>query len=98
MVAVATVVFVNGSPCQQRWQWDGGAMMQWHLRQWHLGPMVAVVMVVDIVNFAAVADGAFTIPSLTSMAAAKMPSPPLPLTAASINDNCYCRPLPLPYS
>jgi hypothetical protein len=98
MAVAAMVVFANGCPCQQRWQWDGETMMQLHLRQWHLGPMVAVAMAVNIVNFAAVADGASTIPSLALMAAAKRPSLQLPLTAASINDNCYCRPLPPPYS
>jgi hypothetical protein len=90
MAAMAMVVFVDGGRCQQRWEWDGGTMTQWHPRQWHLCPMVAAAMVVIVVNCAAVVSTAATIPSLPSMAAAKMPLPLPPATAASINNNCYC--------
>jgi hypothetical protein len=47
-------------------------------------------------------DATTTILSLALTAVAKTPLPPLPLTVASINDNCYCRhqrpPLSLPHS
>jgi hypothetical protein len=64
--------------------------------------MVALAMAVVIVNCAAAVDAAATIPSLTLTAVAKMPSPLLPLTTASINNDCYHRhqrpPSPLPHS
>jgi hypothetical protein len=53
--------------------------------------MVAAAMVVVIVNFAVVVDAATTIPSLALMGMAKMPLPPPPSIAASINNDCYCR-------
>jgi hypothetical protein len=64
--------------------------------------MMAALMVVFVVNCAVVVDAAATIPSLTLTAAAKTPTPPLPSTAASIDNDCYQRrqqpPLPLPQS
>jgi hypothetical protein len=102
MAATAMVVFVDGSRCQQRQQWDGGTMTQWHLQWWCLWLMVAEAMAVVVVNCAEGIDATTTIPSLASTAVAKMQSPPPPLTTASIDNNCYCRlqwpPLPLPYS
>jgi hypothetical protein len=58
MAAAAIVVFVDGGRCQSRRRWDGGTMMQWHYQQWRLWPMVAAVMVVVVVNCAAVVDAA----------------------------------------
>ncbi len=46
-------------------------------------------MAVIVVNCAAAVDAAATILSMTLTAAAKMPSPPLPLTTTSINNDCY---------
>jgi hypothetical protein len=64
--------------------------------------MVAEAMVIVVVNCAVAVDTAATIPSLTLMVVAKMPSLPPPSTAAPINDNCYCchqqPPSLLPYS
>jgi hypothetical protein len=91
MAAVAMVVFIDGGHPQWRRQWDGGKMKQWHLQRLHLWLMVAAAMVVVIVNCAVAVDAAATIPSLASMVAAKRQSMPLPLTAASINMDCYCR-------
>jgi hypothetical protein len=65
-------------------------MTQWHPQQWHLWPMVAVAMAVVIVNCAAAVDAAATIPSSGLMVAAKTPLHLLPLTTASIADDCYC--------
>jgi hypothetical protein len=91
MAAAAMVVFVDGGRHQWRRWWDGGTMTQWHWRQWHLWPMVAAAMVVIVFNCAVVVDAAATIPSLLSTVAAKTPLPLLPLTTASIDDDCYCR-------
>jgi hypothetical protein len=59
-------------------------------------------MAVVIIDCAVAVDAAATIPSLELTAAAKMPSPLPPLTAASIDNNCYhCHrrpPLPLLHS
>jgi hypothetical protein len=77
-------------------------MTQWHPRQWCLWLMVAAVMVVVAVNCAAAVDTAATIPSLAMMPVAKTTLPQPPLTAASIDNNCYCcrgqLPSLLPYS
>jgi hypothetical protein len=48
------------------------------------------VMAVVVIDCAATVDAAATIPSLALMVAAKMPLLPLPSTAASINNDCYC--------
>jgi hypothetical protein len=66
-------------------------MTQWHPQQLHLWPIVAAAMAVIIVNCVVVVDAAATILSLASMVVVKTPSPPLPLTAASIHDKFYCR-------
>jgi hypothetical protein len=67
-------------------------MMQWHWQRWHLWQMVEAAMLVVILNGAAAVDATATIPSLAMTAAAKTPSPPLPLTVFSIDDDCYhCR-------
>ncbi len=66
-------------------------MKQWHPQQWRLWPMVAAAMAVVIVSCAAVVDATTTVLPLASTAAAKMPLPPLPLTAVSIDNHCYCR-------
>jgi hypothetical protein len=92
MEAVAMVVFVDGGHREQRRRWDGGTMMQWHLQQWHLWPMVTAVMAVVAVNCAVAVDAATTIPSSALMVAAKTPLPLPPSTTTSINNNCYCRP------
>jgi hypothetical protein len=38
--SLLTKTAVNGGRgnggLEHRWQWDGGTMMQWHPRQWHL--------------------------------------------------------------
>jgi hypothetical protein len=65
-------------------------MTQWLLWQWLLWLMVAVAMAVVGVNCAEGVDADATILSSVSMALAKTPSPPLPLIATSINDDCYC--------
>jgi hypothetical protein len=65
-------------------------MTQWHLRQWCLWPMVVVAMGVLVVNCALPIDAATSILSLVSMAAAKTPSPLPPLTATSMDNDCYC--------
>jgi hypothetical protein len=52
--------------------------------------MVEAAMAVIIINCTPAVDAATTILSLASMAAAKMPLPLPPSTAASINNNCYC--------
>jgi hypothetical protein len=90
MVVAAMAVFVDVGHRQRRRWWDGGTMMQWHLQQWHLRPMVAAAMAVIVINCAAVVDAVATIPSTVLMVAAKMPLPPSPLTATSINNDFYC--------
>jgi hypothetical protein len=67
-------------------------MPQWYWRQWCLWLMVAAAMAVIVVNFSVVVDAAATILSLGSTAVAKTPLLLPPLTATSINDDCYhCR-------
>jgi hypothetical protein len=53
--------------------------------------MVAAGMAVVMVNCSSAVDAAATIPSLALTAAAKMPLPLPPSTAASIDNKCYCR-------
>jgi hypothetical protein len=91
MATMAMVVFVDGGCHQHRLPWDGGTpMTQWHCQQWRLWLMVAVAMVVVVVNCAAAVGATATIPSSAFTALAKAPLPPLPSTAASIEDSCYC--------
>ncbi len=66
-------------------------MTQWHWQQLRLRPIAVAAMAVIVVNCAVAVDTTATIPSSALTAVAKMPSPPLPSTVASINDNCYCR-------
>jgi hypothetical protein len=89
MAAVATMVFIDSGRHQWRRWWDGGTMMQWHWRRWHLWPMVAAVMAVVIINCAVAVDATATIPSSALMVVAKTPSPLLPLTLAFIINDCY---------
>ncbi len=65
-------------------------MMHWHWWQYLLCPMVAAAMVVFVLNCLAAVDATTIILSLVSTVAAKMPSLPPPLTAASIGNDCYC--------
>jgi hypothetical protein len=83
------VVFVDDSSHQPRRWWNGGAMMQWHWRQWLLGLMVVVAMAVIVLNCSAAVDAAAIIPSLALTVATKTPSLLPPSATASIGDDCY---------
>jgi hypothetical protein len=65
-------------------------MTQLHWRQWLLWPMVVVAMVVVVLNCPVMVNAAITIPSLASMAVAKMPLPLPTLPTAFIGNDCYC--------